>query len=213
MLSDHDIAILCSDIYSQPSTFDKIIEIAKIYLGVKEYDDCVAIVARGSYTLLDWIRDLEAIALIATTDIGLVPFGFYNGIPAALTSINLLGITKPIVMGGHSLGAAHIAQLGGIMLAKGLKLFKTRLMGCPTPGGEKLRYIWSGSDIVSYRNLSDPVTMVPVLPSLRPVCDFTLVSEEPSKPDPWGVFSDHHIQYYCAGISKLLGVQNGKSAS
>lgn len=205
MPTNAEIVALCADIYSQPSIFDKVVDVGNVFLGIKEDADSYTIVARGSYTLLDWIRDLEAISLADTGELGLVPYGFYKGTQDACLALQLHNVHKPIYFGGHSLGAAHALLIGGKLIAAGGRVAKAVLCGCPTPGGEKLKYLWSGTEIDSYRNMNDPVTYLPKLGSLVDCRDFISVLGAPSRPDPYGIFAAHRIKYYIQGVQNYAG--------
>jgi len=58
MISEHDIAQLCLDIYQgQPAQWDQLeVPPDGVALGIKEYPEGIALIFRGSATLQDWLR-------------------------------------------------------------------------------------------------------------------------------------------------------------
>ena len=64
MISEHDIAQLCLDIYQgQPAQWDQLeVPPDGVAFGIKEYPEGIALIFRGSATLQDWLRNAEAIA-------------------------------------------------------------------------------------------------------------------------------------------------------
>lgn len=202
-LTDADIGLLCLNSYLlPPGAFDRVINVDGVFVCVRNLPDQIAIIGRGTANLADGLRDVESIALISTPNIGLVPRGFYTGVPQLFAALYPeITSGKPLVVGGHSLGAAHMAQCGGEIIAAGGHISRFCFFGCPTPGGEKLKYIWSGTAGVSYRNLYDLVTYVPRLPSLTPIRDFTHITVQPDAGDDLGLFAPHRMKYYYAGLT------------
>jgi hypothetical protein len=204
-ITDLVIADLVADLYNQPSQLDRVINIDKVCIGIKETADAFIAIGRGSYTLLDWARDAAAAAITEDPDIGVVPLGFHIGIPDAYPALNLPP-DKPVYFGGHSLGAGHVCQLAGKAIARGMRnIAKIVLFGCPNPGGEKLKYILSGTGIPSYKNLTDPVTCVPPELLVKPVREFIPLSIAPPAGDPLGIFAPHRFILYHQGIQNLYG--------
>lgn len=206
MITDLMIADFIADLYNQPSQFDRIINADKVCIGIKEFQDAIVIIGRGSYTLLDWIRDAMAIGVAEDPDIGTVPFGFNIGVSEAYAALEFPP-NKDIYYGGHSLGADHACQLAGKTVARGGKVKKLVLAGCATPGSQKLKYLLSGTDIVSYKNLTDPVTTLPPAIIFQHVRNFTALSVTPNEGDALGIFAPHRFIYYHKGIQEY-----GKSA-
>jgi hypothetical protein len=209
-VTDSVIADLVADLYNQPSQFDRVINIDKVCIGIKETPDAYIAIGRGSYTLLDWLRDAFSALVTEDPDIGIVPLGFHTGIPETAAALTL-PTNKSVYFGGHSLGAAHVCQLAGKAIARGLKIAGMTLFGCPNPGAEKLKYLLSGTSVTSYKNLTDPVTSLPTKLLVEPVVDFTSLSVTPQTGDALGIFAPHRFIYYHKGIQERIF--NGKPAS
>lgn len=207
MVSDLDLVNLCAAAYSGDRTaFDHTIEINQIYAGVLDKPDGFIIAFRGSLVLVDWLRDIEAVRLQDVISVGPVAEGFYTGLSGVLDAIDAASIGKSIYITGHSLGAAHAAILGGLLVSLGIKPAKIVLFGCPRPGGEKLKYLLSGVAISSYKNRYDPVTDVPIpfplsFTHVRGMIGLNI------DPGTGLILDDHHIANYQKGL------QNGKSPS
>lgn len=201
MITANEAAVQCKALYTGQEYFTQVLTIRRICLGIVKRPDCVIFNFRGSLTLLDWARDLLSELPFPTRPIGVVPAGFYDGIVDVFKATGPITIGLPIVLVGHSLGAAHAALFGGEILAAGGKIAKAFLFGCPNPGDMKLQYIWSGTDVESYKNLSDPVTTVPIIPDIRALREFIPLSIEPKAgAEFYGtVFADHCIDNYIEG--------------
>jgi hypothetical protein len=65
MTTEHDVAELCLAIYQEPQTveWDELeLPLDGVAFGIKNLDQSVALIFRGSVTLPDWLRDGEAVA-------------------------------------------------------------------------------------------------------------------------------------------------------
>lgn len=194
-----------------PQGFDHVESTSGVYWGLKRFPDCDLVIARGSATPRDFIRDLESElgrVLPHYTSLGLLPDGFSRGLTDAYTAIrHQLRPDVPSVFSGHSLGAAHAAELAALHRLSNGAVAKIMLCGCPRPGTGLLGLALKGVAISSYRNLSDPVCDVPVpIAHILPwthVAEFILLKEHPPAHDPWGPFKDHHSELYAAGIKRL----------
>ena len=90
MISEHDIAQLCLDIYQgQPAQWDQLeVPPDGVAFGIKEYPEGIALIFRGSATLQDWLRNAEAIAdPSAHQELGPVHPGFFAGLPELWTRL------------------------------------------------------------------------------------------------------------------------------
>jgi hypothetical protein len=93
MISEHDIAQLCLDIYQgQPAQWDQLeVPPDGVAFGIKEYPEGIALICRGSATLQDWLRNAEAIAdPSAHQGLGPVHPGFFAGLPELWTRLKPL---------------------------------------------------------------------------------------------------------------------------
>lgn len=202
MITDLDCANYCSACYSAPAQFDAIFSgesTENVWVGIKYLPDCCVIAFRGSVCFLDWQRDFSSI-MISDPDIGGVEQGFMQGMREVFDVLKpILLSNKNIIVTGHSLGAARALIFAGLMNVYGLKPVKVVTFGSPRPGAERLKFILSGTTVISYRNRHDPVTNVPIdipgMPYVHP-SDLIQVDMPPRLPDIWGLLADHHISLY-----------------
>jgi hypothetical protein len=85
MTTEHDVAELCAAIYQEPQTveWDRLeLPPDGIAFGIKNFDQSVAVIFRGSVTLPDWLRDGEAVAdPLEHEGLGPIRPGFFAGLP------------------------------------------------------------------------------------------------------------------------------------
>ncbi len=177
---------------------------------VQDMGDCTVVAFEGSHTPLDWHRDFEAV-MVNDVDLGAVENGFLQGMRDVQDEIDLPP-DSPLIIIGHSLGAARAAIFAGLTFDQGMMVPGDRivLFGCPRPGGENLKSILARIPITSYRNGKDPVCDVPFdIPLIEPYChvrDFTMLNATPADDDIWNIVPDmgwHHIQNYRKGLEAL----------
>jgi hypothetical protein len=117
----------------------------------------------------------------------------------------------PIVITGHSLGAARAALLTGIMIEAGLPPARRVAFGEPKAGYRALAEFIAPVPAVSYRNgnteahdLITDMPGVPWLPYVHPV-PLTYVNAAPPVDDPTGAFAWHHMGLYVAALAQFSG--------
>lgn len=131
---------------------------------------------------------------------------------------------SPLVVAGHSLGAAEASIYAYSRIKRGLPLDQIFVFGCPRPGNGVLQSVVPQVPVwLSVRNAKpspanridhDLVTDVPFDVSwlgdtyLEPV-PFHDGYSEPLANDPWGIFRYHHIQLYQALCVTLAGIDVG----
>lgn len=204
MISDLDCVKLCAACYSDPGAFDLTVQTQGVWFGVKDTGDCVVAAFRGSDNIPDWRRDIEAQMENYSALYGYEK-GFGLGLPTAIKRLRELTGAMPLVLTGHSLGAAHAA-----LVAPQSCPGKVVLFGCPRPGDARLRAYMERQNIsiTSYRNRRDPVTELPdfslSLPLVKfaPVADFIPLDAAPACGDELTPFLDHHINLYVQGMEK-----------
>ena len=197
MLSDPTIVDLAAATYDATADWDYLYQTDNVYCGVKNIGGFAVAAFRGSITPLDWLHDLEAVPF-STLDIGMVHSGFYRGIPDAISAI-MPNLKFPLIVTGHSLGAAHAALFGGVLTARGVPVCRIVLCGCPRPGFAALASILSGTPKASYKNRFDPVTDVPTDPPFEHIDIFKMVNVEPPT-DDIDLLADHAIFRYQQGV-------------
>lgn len=218
-LSDHVDTIAA--LYTPPQGyFSTIQQTGGIYWGIRQVGNEDRIVCRGSADPLDWWRDLtsETSRIVGGyPSIGHVPLGFGTGLLAAYAAINKA--RRPwgdLYIEGHSLGAAHAAELAGMYIADGYSPAGIVLCGCPKPGMIQLSTLLKSkaTPFISLRNGPDPVPTVPVaLPPLLDWCDagpITAVNVAPGPSDTESDFAKlvpgaawHSIHLYAQGAKTL----------
>lgn len=174
------------------------------FVGVKRIRDTDVVVERGSFDPLDWYRDLSALAE-PVPGIGFVHSGFVSGVLERYDEI--IAVLGPrVVVVGHSLGAAEAALFAGLRTAAGHPPEHVYLYGCPRPGMQKLCDVLAPVPITSRKNLTDPVTDVPLdIPLLDPFVHVRPQIEMAEQPAPGdnGFFREHHMNLYFAGVKAL----------
>lgn len=221
MPTDAEIAALCALIY-QPNSivtgfdyFDAGMDDGVCW-ALKRLDGFDVIVFRGSLTLQDWLRDFRALA-VPVTGIGHVHAGFCEGM-AKMWAEASGKIQQPVIVTGHSLGAARADVLAAMMVAEN-KAPKARIvLGEPKPGLMDFAAMVGNSPGRSYRNGNgfhhDLVTDVPfsfppeeyVHPTeVIPVCC------EPTGDmfAQLGIFAWHHAPLYVKAIA-MQDIGGGK---
>src|ERR1700722_3509278 len=102
MITDHDIAELCADIYlAAPQAGWTHLEEAEdgIAYGIKDFGTAIALVFRGSVTLTDWLCDAETVAdPLEHAGLGPVHPGFFNGLPELGAQLKPTLTKKPCIV-------------------------------------------------------------------------------------------------------------------
>lgn len=138
MITDHDIAALCADIYSsepQAAWTERVLPDDGVAYGIKDFGTAVALVFRGSATLTDWLRDAEAVAdPLDHGELGPVHPGFFDGLQDLWTKLKPELTRKPCIIAGHSLGAARASLFVGLMVIDNHPPLRRVCFGEPRPG-------------------------------------------------------------------------------
>ena len=209
MTSDADIARICASSYDPNTKWDRLWDEGSnsgIFVGLIGTVVCF----RGSVTLEDWMRDLDALYIDDPT-IGGVHAGFAKGIAQFFASTEGI-IRSGFTICGHSLGAARALIFAGYMVAAGLNPAAAITFGTPRPGFQKLTDILAPLSVRSYKNRFDPVCDVPapILPDFPYIHPRAQIKVDAAPPiDEFGLFADHHIELYVNGVDKLIGGGNG----
>lgn len=212
MLTDLDLANLCLDTYWEAQNFDRIAEADGVFAGIKHYKDYSVIAFRGSTTLLDWLRDFQAV-MVEDTDIGGVEQGFRRGMRDTIAVMGAeLQVPSPnFYITGHSLGAARALVFAALLCEQGFGRFikGVTVFGSPRPGGGKIAELLKGTPVKAYRNGSDPVCAVPVsVPLLAEYVHptvLTAVDIPPKVGDEWGFMARHHMELYKEAMERMYG--------
>jgi hypothetical protein len=205
--SDRELVDLCAQLYAGTVTWDHLDTGPddSIYWALKKLDGFDVVVFRGSITAHDWIEDFRAFPTI--TRIGLVHFGFYDGMEKMHMEVSSM-VTQPVMVTGHSLGAARADILCALMVAGGKPPARRAVFGEPRPGMPNFAAFLKDVPGHGYRNADanghDYVTDVP--PQLfgglyfmhpTPPVDVT------ASPTGVGPFRYHHVELYQAAMAAL----------
>jgi Lipase (class 3) len=212
--SDAALASLCALIYKPAAIVDSFDHFdAGLDDGVcwafKRLDGFDVIVFRGSVTLQDWIADFRAMAM--PTRIGHVHLGFHAGMENVWVEARPY-LTQPVIVTGHSLGAARADVLCGLMVADGKPPIARVVFGEPKPGLMDFALHIENVPGRSYRNGDgqhhDLVADVPFsFPPLQYVHPTPIIPVccPPQGDDfaSWGAFAYHHIELYETALAVL----------
>ena len=200
MLTDADLAQACSDLYSDKTKFNTILDIDEVVVGVQRREDASVICFRGSYDIVDWLRDFEA-QMVIDPEIGGVECGFIQGLRSIIGKRPGNAVPdKPLYITGHSLGAARALLFAALETVRGLPLAGVAAFGPPRPGAARVGEILKNVPVRCYRNREDPVCDFPLdIPLVDPyvhVGPLLPLDCAPPDGDAWGVAADHHIELY-----------------
>ena len=213
MPSDADCAALCAAIYATaaPIAFDHF-DLGSddgVCWALKRCDGADVVVLRGSVTAQDWFRDAEAFTI--ATRAGRVHDGFHRGMEHMWADVKPL-LDQPVIVTGHSLGAARAAILTAFMICDGKSPAARVVFGEPKPGLVDHAQIVKTVPGRSYRNgdglhhdvIADLPFSIPPMQYVHPT-PIIPVCERPTGDlfERLGAFAYHHIELYQAALQKL----------
>ena len=210
MPSDAVLAALCASIYgiTAPVGFEHFDpgNDDGVCWALKRLPGFDVVVFRGSLTFEDWVRDLAAAPV--PTRLGHVHGGFYLGLEHVWGEVRPL-IDQPVIVTGHSLGAARASIFTAIMVMDGRPPAQRVVFGEPKPGYADLGELVAAAPGRSYRNgdglhhdlVTDVPYSFPQIPYVHPT-PIVPVCAQPPASDRWGVFSYHHIELYQAALEE-----------
>jgi len=181
----------------------------EICVAIKKLDGCDVVVFRGSIVFHDWVVDFRADPI--KTTVGTVHSGFHADMPKAWAELKPK-LTQPVIVTGHSLGAARADILCGLMALDGVLPARRVVFGEPRPGMADFAKLIAEIPAVSYRNIGlvrhDYVTDVPL--KLLPPFNFVHPTELTSVPvkltanfiDKCSLFAYHHIELYQTSVAR-----------
>lgn len=204
--------VACLDVYSLLSgaiQWELLEQVDGVYFGIQRVDDFWVVAPRGSADIPDWMRDFSAIP-VWHPKLGWVHGGFERGVDAAYAAIcKILPADAKVVLGGHSLGAAHAWQLAGLFAYDRKPVVQVEVFGSPRPGFQHLAHLVTQNVPTvcrSWRNLDDPVPTVPFdLPPFFSYVDPVAPGAFSQAPAPGDLepLRDHHGALYYAGACAL----------
>lgn len=215
-MQDYDIGRICSRLYDDTSLCDpfwhRIWPQDGGYAALRHEGGFDVVVWRGSATSYDWALNFDCLPL-KDGALGMLHAGFAKGVWPLQEEIADAVARRPVIVTGHSRGAAQACIFAGHLVAAGKAPVRLMVMGCPRPGYQQLADVLQagGVDIHSYKNGDDPVTNVPFnIDLIGTKCDLPYVSvapyiqldEKPTPHDSWGPLAVHRIELYLAGLKK-----------
>jgi hypothetical protein len=202
MISDHGLALIAARAYSVPATFS--IGDAHVLVVTDADPDAVIIAFRGTdpACLLDVVADLRA-APSHDADLGWLHGGFLWDIHCAFDRVIAAIGGRPVILTGHSKGAAEATGTAAKLKARGVPVLKLTVFGCPRMGFEALGCQGLLNQVAkipgtSYRHGRDPVTEVPGL--LVPARPNVPIGETVNSIDK---IPDHAMDRYIAALAAL----------
>jgi hypothetical protein len=212
MIKDGDIANLLLALYSYPNSqvswdhLDDGTQDDEICWAVKQVGETDVVCLRGSTTFKDWTRDFNAWANpFKPTNIGHVHPGFWLGMEQMWGELRLKRTVsaRPMILAGHSLGAARASILTGLMVRDNLAPALRVVCGEPKPGFADFANLIAKVPARSYcvgDDLGhDLITEVPFsFPPENYIHPVSLISVKasPQRHDEWGPFKYHHMELY-----------------
>lgn len=165
-MTHKDLAQLQQNIYSNTGQWTQLYEetsqnpIHWAYLDTPTYR---IVVFRGSQVLCDFAHDAEA--MLVPTAYGLLDRGFYTGMADVMVTV--LGLKPlPLVLTGHSLGAARACNASAMATKAGATVVARVTWGEPRVGLALREEYFATPHTYTYRMHAgfmevDPVTLVP----------------------------------------------------
>lgn len=222
MISDHDAAKLCAAIYDYPSDqsaafdhYDDGTEDDHVCWAFKRFPNVDVIVMRGSVSRIDWLRDFDVwVNPFGDKKLRHVHPGFLLGMRNTWEEVASMLDGRPVIVTGHSLGAARAAILTAIMTLEGKAPVRRVVFGEPKPGFLDFNGLIASVPGASYCNGDDAghdlVTEVPFsFPPLEYTRATPLISVSASPTQSvmgfLGLFSYHHMPLYVQALGALPG--------
>jgi hypothetical protein len=199
VITDADLAQLCALSYKPGAEWDHAWTAEEICVYHRVIEGVDVIVFRGSVTPADWLRDFKGLPEKHRL-LGWCHDGFLDYMDLVFEE-TMAVVGREIIVTGHSLGAARASILAGLYAAHGSAPIARVVFGEPRPAFKQLRSILrdSGMQLRSYRNVRDPITLVPDLFDLyvHP-SDLLDIDGGSDASDP--LFGQHHIEFYRKGV-------------
>lgn len=195
MLSDLELCQLAGAAYHTPPTW--VSETAHVCRT--DLPDITVVAFRGSATLQDWLTDLDAAPCepVAHPKLGTMPSGFLDSAQSVFDAI-MKDVTGPLVLTGHSLGAAQARIVSALAILAGRAPLRLVTFGSPRTGA--LGGLIAMLPGPCYFNKRDPVPGVPLgYPHPRLVRHIGT----PSLLDDIDPISCHYIASYAASLAAL----------
>lgn len=211
-VADSSLAALCAAIYAgdPAGLWDMQYHTWGVDWAHKALPDFSLFGFEGTHDPRDGYRDVLFKMVQGAGGIGGVEYGFYQGMEDVIPlMMNMAPMSKPIILIGHSLGAARAHIAANILIRMGYPASSiTRVVwGSPKPGDAIFAARLKNSPCRSYRNYRDVLDqdMVCLLPEPLPGMgfqhpgDYVIINEAPDILDPWLILARHHFELYQKG--------------
>ncbi|MGB6501638.1 MAG: alpha/beta fold hydrolase [Thermoplasmata archaeon] len=194
--------------YQSGSAWDKEFTVDKVRAFLKHHNGFDLLVFPGSEVTIDWLRDLAAAIPFNHPLLGCIPAGFHEGLED-IAELILPQLREPVIIAGHSLGAARAQQIAAIFGSR-ILISKIVVCGSPRPGCGRLAQLLSPYPLTNFKNRFDEVTNAPEpylgFPAMQ-MRSFTMLDIKPADENLLDPFSDHHIGLYQIGVKLLEASQ------
>lgn len=205
------------------SSFDEVVQVNAMapQIGIKHMDGFDYVIAKGSTTIDDWLRDAESEAgrtVPGFSQLGLLPIGFSQYAVPTYQAVKPL-LLGPIACAGHSLGAPEAMHLAAIHYAGRGPILRIAQFAPPRQGTATLANFLFRLSTQCYINSGDPIpnlpiTMKPLWPwiTVGPVQPLAVPAPMTDK-TPW---AQHSVLLYQQGVRlaypQLLAAQAAATA-
>ena len=154
-----ECALACAQVYDVCT-----LQTDDCHVCVKEFDNCARVDVRGSKTAEDWINDLNF--EFVDTIYGKVHGGFWRSTAPLFPKLKeqVKAIGKPVVIDGHSLGAAQGTLLALDLAVESFPVAFNISFGSPRVAGAEFKALYDrllGPKTIRYVNALDPVPRLP----------------------------------------------------
>lgn len=154
-----ECAAACNAVYDQCN-----LQTDDCHICVTEFDSCVRVDVRGSKTAQDWLNDLDFD--FVDTIYGSVHHGFWKSTAPMFPMLKarLHGITKPIVMDGHSLGGGQVKLFAIGLAVEKFPIARVIDFGSPRTGDLQFQMLYDhvlGDKTIRFVNALDVVPRTP----------------------------------------------------
>lgn len=181
--------------------------------GFRVLDGAVAVILPGTQDWAQWEDDFKALPRWTDHPVfGRVHTGFWSGVEAFCQAMApQLPAGKPVLITGHSLGAAEAPLVAAQLMEMGVVPQGLACFAPPRPGMRQLAEFLARVPKVLYRTVGtaapyhDLVTDVPF--SIPFAADYsqcgqlTDLTASPAADDSWLLFKYHHMQLYAAALA------------
>jgi pimeloyl-ACP methyl ester carboxylesterase len=195
-------------------------KLSDTFAGLKIVDGVQVVIMPGTggdvgkwETLRQWILDFTALPLRTRHSIGWVVSGFYKQMPAFVKElIPQLDKTLPIIVIGHSRGAAQACDVAMLLIVSGFTVDRVVGFACPRPGGpgfakflnhytEVVLYCTKGNEWPYYDLVPYVPFNIPYFEKAVSVVQYKFLQVTPLPLSTWFLFRYHDMHLYAGALN------------